>query len=74
MYCTGGIRCERGSAYLKTKVSYQPQRAAGLEAKEAPPPTQPAGLTVPLHGSSIEFLSIKSEVLKSQDVKSTHQS
>ena len=22
MYCTGGIRCERGSAYLKSKVRY----------------------------------------------------
>lgn len=40
MYCTGGIRCERGSAYLKTKVSYQPQGTAGLEAKEAPTPSQ----------------------------------
>ena len=40
MYCTGGIRCERGSAYLKTKVSYQPQGAAGLEVKEAPTPSQ----------------------------------
>lgn len=24
MYCTGGIRCERGSAYLKAKVSHHP--------------------------------------------------
>lgn len=40
MYCTGGIRCERGSAYLKTKVSSQPQGTAGLEAKEAPTPSQ----------------------------------
>lgn len=22
MYCTGGIRCERGSAYLRSKVSF----------------------------------------------------
>lgn len=22
MYCTGGIRCERGSAYLRSKVGY----------------------------------------------------
>lgn len=22
MYCTGGIRCERGSAYLRSKVRY----------------------------------------------------
>lgn len=22
MYCTGGIRCERGSAYLRSKVSW----------------------------------------------------
>lgn len=87
MYCTGGIRCERGSAYLKAKVSEHPWghcRCGGEEgstdskhwAFHSPPSfplTLPAsqGFIFPLYGSRIEFVSTKSEVLKSQDVEST---
>lgn len=37
MYCTGGIRCERGSAYLKAKVSHQPWGPAGVAEKTTSP-------------------------------------
>lgn len=37
MYCTGGIRCERGSAYLKAKVGPPLWGTAGMEGKAAPP-------------------------------------
>lgn len=37
MYCTGGIRCERGSAYLKAKVSHHPWGPAGMAVNKASP-------------------------------------
>jgi hypothetical protein len=87
MYCTGGIRCERGSAYLKAKVSRCPAGTAGMVVKKGPPTAcvelstpyphhllypQPAGfLCLHLVLSSIEIVRAKLEVLKSQNVKST---